>query len=178
MTGSQGQVRYLRYWRYNRAGRLVCLTLRFRDGKILLEDARKWARSVAREWGDINWEKAVKVKGLPGPAWWFSCSGHGGYVLVAPAAEVPEVFSRFRWEGLGEEYGCTSVYVFEEDCDWAVFMVVYPEVARWEISHLRTWPADVPREASVDEAACGLLERAKESVRRWKSPEVAAALGL
>jgi len=178
MTGTQGRMRYLRYWRYTRSGRPVCLTLRFRDGKIIPEDARKWARSVAREWGDINWEKAVKVKGLPGPAWWFSCSGHGGYILVAPAAEVPEIFERFKWEGLSEEYGNLSVYVFEEDCDWAVFVLAFPEVAMWEIENLRVWPSDLPRDAGIGCAVGRLLERAKESVRRWKPPEVAAALGL
>lgn len=55
-------------------------------------------------------------------------------------------------------------------------MAAFPEVARWEIDNLRTWPPDLPQNAGIECAARRLFERAKESVRRWQAPEVAAAL--
>jgi len=159
------------------------------DGQILFGGAEKWARSVARKWGQINHQRKVRVRGLPGAAWYFSCSGHGGYILVAPEPDVPDVLRRFACSGVGvapkdwvEAYGkiynYMTVYRFEEDCDWAVFVLVYPQVARWEIENLGVWPPEVPKDVPADTAVVAFLEYAKQTVRRWKPPEIAAAVGI
>lgn len=121
------------------------MVVRFDDaGNILPEDALKWARSVAGEWGDINQQKKVKAPGLPGPAWWFDCSGHGGYLLVSSLHQVPEALHSFAADGVptwdkgwaevhGDSYNNITVFCFEEDCNWAAFEIAYPEVARWSV---------------------------------------------
>ncbi|HAW58646.1 MAG TPA: hypothetical protein DCX03_06490 [Bacteroidales bacterium] len=121
--------------------------LNFNDeGHINPHDAAKWASSIAKEWGTINCQKKVKAQGLPGPAWLFDCSGHGGYIMVASAFNVPEPLHKFAADGIavwdkkwvetyGKPYNGITVFVFEEDCDWAIFEVTYPDVARWRICH-------------------------------------------
>ena len=173
--------------RYDVNGKKRSLNLRFCNGEILPKEALKWARAIAREWGEINAQAKVKAEGLPGPVWWFSCSGHGGYIMVAPETRVPPVLRRFACDGVGvqtsewvqrygERYSYTTVYRFEEDCDWAVFVAVFPQVAKWEIISQRRWPVRVQRDAGEDAAVAALIDDAKQSVRRWQAPEVVAAL--
>jgi len=113
-------------------------------GKILPKDALKWARSVALEWGEINSQTKVKAPSLPGPVWWFSCSGHGGYILVCSSDKVPQALHKFATDGIltwgkdwvetfGKNYNNVTVFKFEEDCDYACFELAYPEVARWAV---------------------------------------------
>lgn len=196
--------------RYDARGRKHAMRLFFNDqGELLPKDAEKWARSIAREWGSINEQQKVRATGLPGPAWWFSCAGHGGYIMVAPANKVPEVLHRFATDGVltweeswveayGDQYNGITVFRFEEDCDWAVFEVVYPDVARWDVHRREKRWANLPvfyelngDETPLDESRTALakqhlnsseemdrlvterLQQARESVKRWQNVEIA-----
>lgn len=165
---------WLHVRRYDRQNRQRAVRLYFDDrGELRPQDAEKWARSVALEWGEINAQQKVRASGLPGPAWWFSCSGHGGYILVAPAHKVPEALHRFAADGTlvwnkgwvemyGGQYNEINVFRFEEDCDWAVFEVVWPDAARWSVyNREKEWT----RSCDLDK------ERAALAVRRLSSPE-------
>lgn len=116
-----------------RPGETRYVTLEFdAHGRLLPGAARTWARSVARNlWGEITDEHRLRTAALPGPAWWFSCSGHGGYVLVAPPQAVAPFFRRFAEDGSpvwsdADRWPSVGVYAFEEDCNWAVFLATYP----------------------------------------------------
>lgn len=85
------------------------------------------AKRLARQlWGEINEQKKV-MKGV----WYFSCSGHGGYVVdlnIHPqfSFKMTQVIKR------GYIYASEQHFaVLEEDCDWALFELEY-------YSHLNT----------------------------------------
>jgi hypothetical protein len=146
----------------NRIRPEVCVTLwADRDNRLTRDSARTWARSLARHGGDINSEQIVRVKGLPGYAWWFSCTGRGGYVLVVhDFADVPRRLDRFAADGAPcwqhPSYPFAA-YRFEEDCDWAVFEALFPAVAQQQ----RRDPAVID-----------------QSLRAWQLLDVLAALGV
>lgn len=101
-------------------------------------DAAKVARRLAaQKWGEV----CTQRKAAPG-IWWFSCSGHGGYIVdtdVHPEAAVicgkdytDTVYARYstaHWDGRywpsEQHFAC-----FEEDADWAVcealFLMKHP----------------------------------------------------
>lgn len=155
----------VRHRRWSRRGGRVVVTLAVTAGsEITRETARTWARSIARDWGEINNETRVRYPDLPGYAWRFSCSGHGGYVHIAPLAEVPRsVYQQFRdegspdWDDLAGRMPRWAAFVFEEDCNSAVF--------------LAGWPGLAAREGR----ALGALH---ESIRASQLPETLSALGL
>ena len=194
--------RWLHVRRYDRRNRQRVLRLYFDDrGELRPKDAEKWARSVASEWGEINVQQKVRASGLPGPAWLFSCSEHGGYILVAPAHKVPEALHRFAADGTlvwnkgwvemyGGQYNEINVFRFEENCDWAVFETVWPDAARWSVYNREKEWATSPR---LDEERAALaswrlksplemrlqvkerLRHASELIRHWKKdPELQA----
>jgi|SRR5579872_518218 len=106
--------------------------LRFNpDSSLAGRTAETWARSIARDlWGHINDQKKVRARALPGPTWWFSCSGHGGYVMIARTDQVPTWWSHFVEDGQpvwtdGQYAPNIAAYVFEEDCNWAVLYATY-----------------------------------------------------
>ena len=111
------------------------LALNFDDAQRILPDsAEKWARALARDWGRVNWQRKISARSLSGHVWWFSCSGHSGYILVARPQDMPPEFERFAAAGSptwADAQGLPpiGVYRFEEDCDWAVLCAFYPEVA-------------------------------------------------
>lgn len=135
-----------------RRGGSVTVRLRFIDGRITRDTARTWARSLAREfWGDINSEGSARTRSVAGYAWWFSCTGHGGYILVARCDQVPAWLRKFMVDGAppwgnppaNDPY---AAWAFEEDYDWAAFEAAYPDVARrhnrelaYVVSVLRQW---------------------------------------
>jgi len=99
--------------------------------------------SIAKNWGQINWQKTIISNGSM-TAINYGCSSHGGVVL----------FSLHKLENWEPEWSCENfsgefpmdwyVYVFEEDCEWAVLwqslsdsaklkMVNKPDdVGKWE----------------------------------------------
>lgn len=137
------------------------------NNEIDPRSAESWARSCARLfWGEINRQRKVRVEGLPGPAWHFSCSGHGGYILIAKESDVPAHFARFK------DFTCRgyATYAFEEDCEWAVFEYAYPQVSTWwAISCEREWT----RVAPYDEESAARVELAR---KRLASPELMGQL--
>lgn len=131
----------LKVGRWTRNGRLTYLTLSFDENGLDPKDAQKWARAVAGDWGEINTQKKVQAKGIPGPAWWFSCSGHGGYIMVARKGTFPKELEKFAVEGYPcwtsepPPYANYAVLAFEEDCNWAVFQLLYPPDKKWTEKH-------------------------------------------
>lgn len=120
------------YQRLNRDHRTSTIHLAF-DSNTHLTDAsaRAWARAIARDWGDIQQETRFRVPDFDGWIGAFSCSGHGGYVVIT--AE-----SRPQWKPFAQAghlltahpgfHGVTS-YQFEEDSDWAVLESDLPGLA-------------------------------------------------
>lgn len=134
------------------------------SGLLRGRDAEKWARSVARQnWGAINAQWKVAAKGLPGQAWYFSCVGHEGYILVAPSFSVPKYFDRFAVDGVAtwdknytekyaSYYGYLSVYAFEEDVAWAILEATYPQVAEWARNQFYPGKEAVQHRADIQNA--------------------------
>ncbi|WP_131820656.1 hypothetical protein [Desulfoscipio geothermicus] len=150
----------------------------------------------------MNSQRKVRVPELPGPAWWFDCSGHAGYILVASANEVPKELARFAADGIlvwdtswvkqfGDQFNRITVFRFEEDCDWSVLEVLYPEVARWSVCDIeRGWAKaeyldknrallaqqrlQSPEE--IDLLVVKRLQTACKSIREWQPPEVTEKL--
>ncbi|MBF7084408.1 hypothetical protein IT084_15755 [Desulfallas sp. Bu1-1] len=178
---------------YDRMGRVRHLKLKFTEDKITPESAQKWARHWALQWGDVNHQKKVRAD-LPGHAWWFGCSGHGGYILVAPMSAVPKLFNdKFAVDGAAtwSDYYYTSVkgyavYRFEEDCNWAVLEYAIPEVAYWAVLNrereFARYDKDPERKALAlkrlkspklfKQAVAERLDRAWQSILRWQSQGV------
>lgn len=128
------------YTRQTPQGRRTRLTLQFDVNGILIPaSARTWARSVARDWGEINAETRVRLPDFPGWIGEFSCSGHGGFIVVT-AAPHPE-WRRFAHEGALVQpqdalaFRNTTVFCFEEDADWAVLHADMPAVAAWDFTN-------------------------------------------
>lgn len=97
---------------------------------ILRDKANYVARKEAREWGTINSQR--KVKGVPFPVWWFDCAGHGGYIAVVKDSDVAQYPFLQKWTPaqtyLAAGITLFHVYVFEEDCAWAVLESFVPEI--------------------------------------------------
>lgn len=121
------------FQRYTTYGRSTTVTLQFdANGQLTPASARTWARSVARDWGSINQETRFTVPGFNGWIYWFSCAGHGGYVVVT--ADAPRHWKRFAWEGAAchsdpAAFHGTTLYAFEEDCHWAALEASLPALA-------------------------------------------------
>jgi len=105
--------------------RMTTLALRFVDGHLDDQSKRTLAASEATIWGEINGRVTVLTPKRDGMlATWFTCSGHGGFVVVTdheqPAWQDKRCLSQDDWSGQlapNQFY----VYRFEEDCDWAIF---------------------------------------------------------
>lgn len=136
------------------------------NNEIDPRSAESWARSCARLfWGGINHQHKVRAQGLPGLAWYFSCVGHGGYVLIARESDVPPYFAKFK-DSSCRGYGA---YCFEEDCEWAIFEYAYPQVSTWWVMLCeRQWTRIEPD----DEESAARVELAR---KRLTSPELMAA---
>ncbi len=90
-------------------------------------DRRKLLRSLALNWGEVNWQQTVlsndKMTAIN-----FVCSGHGGILLFSleklnwTAELSSEQYP--NWPGLLPHF---YVYEFEEDCAWAVFYLALPD---------------------------------------------------
>jgi len=125
--------RSTRFHRQTPYGRRTTVTLKFDvNARITPASARAWARSVARDWGSINWETHYSIPQLDGWIGSFGCSGHGGYIVVT--ADAPNAWARFANEGAAchpqpEAFHGATVYVFEEDCDWAALEASLPALA-------------------------------------------------
>ena len=118
-----------RYQRANRSGHLSRILLRF-DANDRLTDAsaRSWARSVARDWGEINGETRFRLPHVSSWIGWFSCSGHGGYVVITADSHpdwAPFAVAGHQVQPDPGFHGVTA-YTFEEDCDWAVLESTLP----------------------------------------------------
>ncbi len=120
------------YQRLTRDNRTSTIHLTF-DANTHLTDtsARAWARAIARDWGDIQQETRFRVPHFDGWIGSFSCSGHGGYVVIT--AESRPQWKPFAQAGhlLTGHPGFHDVtsYQFEEDCDWAVLESDLPVLA-------------------------------------------------
>lgn len=113
--------------------------------------------------------------------------------MVAPANNVPEVLHKYT---VFATHDGITIFRFEEDCNWAVFEIVYPDVARWSVYQREKEWAKNPLiyelngdEASLDEKRAELaqrrlkspeemnrlvaerLQQAKESVKKWQNTE-------
>ncbi|RJO61950.1 MAG: hypothetical protein C4542_05205 [Dehalococcoidia bacterium] len=154
------------------------------DGCINPKDAEKWARLIAREWGEINEQKKVKASGLPGLVWLFDCAGHGGYIMVASMFDVPETLHKYAVDGIavwnkewvkkyGEPYNGITVFRFEEDCNWAIFETTYPDVATWRVYNREKEWSKNPVLIDVDAGEESLLDpkRALLARERLASPD-------
>lgn len=154
-------------------GRRTVVRLRFANGRITRDSARTWARSLATDlWGQINDEASARLSSGRGVlaragayAWWFSCAGHGGYILIGRTDAIRAELARFITEG-GPHWapgaGPAAPYAawaFEEDCDWAAFVGAYPEAYAWDGDRARQ------------------LASAQDSLRRWHL-ELAPSLGV
>lgn len=136
---AQPEIRHrTNHTRWTREGRRSRLTLQFdANGLITTTSARTWARSVARDWGTIHAESRVRLPDFPGWIGWFSCSGHGGYVVITQTPR-PE-WAEFAEEGAlcqpehAAAFHHTTVFTFEEDCNYAVLESVLPAVAAWAL---------------------------------------------
>lgn len=167
--------------------------MEFINGIITPKSAQRWARRLALEWGDINRQRKVRAE-LPGHAWWFSCSGHGGYIFIAPMLIVPGYFNeRFAVDGAAvwnrHDYSMIkgyTVYRFEEDCNWAVFEYAIPRVARWAVldreREFARYDEDPERKALAlkrlessklfEQAVAERLDRAWQSILHWQPQNV------
>ena len=145
-------------------------------------DAAKVARRLAsQKWGEV----CTQRKAAPG-IWWFSCSGHGGYIVdtdVHPEAAVicgkdytDTVYARYstkHWDGRfwpsEQHFAC-----FEEDCDWAVCEALY--LMRYPEGFRRAYGANAG--AGDAEWAARRLERAVvPTLARWH-PEIGCAQAM
>lgn len=108
-------------------GRLLKLKLHF-DGTPEQKSLNSIARTCASSnrwcsWGDVNQSSKIRGRNI----WWFSCSGHGGYIVIKTDGDgiiIPE--------GYVHEMGFSNgvkVYAFEEDCAWAVLEYYNPDIA-------------------------------------------------
>ncbi len=145
-------VKTLYYSYYDRKNQNHAVFLRFDEaGEMVPADAFKWARIIAMKlWGTVNSYSKVRAKGLPGPAWWFDCSGHAGYVLVAWASKVPTALHCHMIDGMPvwnkewvrrhPEFKDIAVFAFEENSGWADFEMAFPDVSRWMVFRReRSW---------------------------------------
>ena len=101
------------------------------------------------------WGQADHVTHLPHGIVSVSTPSHGGYYVPPEAREkMPEAarVSPFLKNGW-----------YEEDCDWAIVVLSFPEILDAEI---HTLPAEE------------VLEAARATVRGWMSEEVCRAFGL
>ena len=89
------------------------------------------ARRLAIQlWGEVNVQKQV-MKG----AWWFSCSGHGGYIVDLDLH--PQFVNFYRELTYKTKYMRPSEQHFaalEEDCDFALFEYSYVEIFMKDLS--------------------------------------------
>ena len=100
---------------------------------IRKSDAVKIARSVANAEKYMGWGEIACQKKMPGQnIWWFSCSGHGGYVAVLMPGDgitVPVGYEPIMTGSYG-----LKVYAFEEDCDWAILDYFNESVFAWSLA--------------------------------------------
>jgi hypothetical protein len=69
-------------------------------------------------WGKAD-HKKVYARGIT----FYSTPGHGGFKLSATLnAQVPQTLKDTTWGGLGHKGW------YEEDCDWAIVALVFPQV--------------------------------------------------
>jgi len=109
------------------------------DGKLTpkkgqFEKLAKYAAgSRLYGWGSINSQEKIRGRNV----WYFSCSGHGGYVVIKTDGDgviIPEGFGvTFEFDDMNYDDGrvAVQVYQFEEDCDWAILEYYNPFVFEW-----------------------------------------------
>lgn len=140
--------------------KMTRVTLEHKDGKFTNSSLTNVIQSEARDWGGIN-HSATIFNENGKKLMWFSCEGHGGYVL----------FSNERLEDndllvpgiTSDDYNSVPefhTYLFEEDCDWAkLYKILSPRLfakveKRWVDNHL-----EAPKKS--------LIQYAQESLERW-----------
>ena len=127
------------------------LTVQF-DENFKVLNPRTIAVHSSHGWGP--WNSSNKCKSVLGDVWWCSTPGHGGFTIVtqtklpdmfAPALDLTTVWLEHggwwdRWVNwdergfekavnLGGKVVPLYVYDFEEDCDWAIPMLLDSKIA-------------------------------------------------
>ena len=114
-------------------------------------DRRKSLRSLALDWGSINWQQTVfssdKMTAIN-----FGCSGHGGVLLFSlEKLDWVEKFSTkqdyYAWPAAFPHF---YVYEFEEDCGWAVFYLALSD--KLKMKFVKQWGGEMTIE-KLDEYA-------------------------
>lgn len=113
-------------------------------------------RLASQRWGEVNAQKKV-MSGV----WWFSCSGHGGYVVDLcehPGFAMHYSFVETRLNS-GQGYTDEQHYaILEEDCNAVMFDYLYYDYL--EISKKRL--------------SSGSKEDLRHSLQRWNATWLAA----
>ena len=103
----------------------------------------------ARQWGQINWQKQLFYS-EQFLAVNYGCAGHGGIICFST-----EKLPFFTPEISSEEYNHKFpkdwyVYIFEEDCDWAMFFLLSNEKVKEKFLYNATWTMEETEKIALD----------------------------
>lgn len=106
------------------------------------EDRRKLLKSIALDWGEVNWQQTV-FSNERMTAINFGCSGHGGILLFSldKLDYKEELSSDQDYTSWPESLPKFYVYAFEEDCDWATFYLALPD--NLKMKFLKQYSAEI-----------------------------------
>lgn len=97
---------------------------------IIRDQSNAIIRHVAKQnWGDVVSQR--KYRRAPYPTWWLTCEAHGGYIVVVDADKEQPFKGWTPAQILTRQDGkeICYVYLFEEDCAWAVLESYWEELA-------------------------------------------------
>lgn len=108
-----------------RYGRVKRAKMELVDGKYTKPSRHGFLDRVASDWGEVNSQSTVAYSDtylLKN----YSCSGHGGYLLFTDTeiSGLHSNYSRESWKGDTGIIEPFFVYIFEEDCDWAILSLI------------------------------------------------------
>jgi len=156
------------------------------DENFNILNVRDIAVHSSHGWGP--WNSGKKLKSDLGHAWEVGTPGHGG-IIVITQNKLPDLFHveqnltcvytemwgwtanwESRYESLvaeGNKVVEIYVYDFEEDCDWAIPVLLDPKIAAGA-------GADTVNPKNAEK----MKVFAEGSITRWKSPEICEFFGL
>lgn len=141
------------------------MTLKSHNGVTLVNaDKHKVADSLAREWGEIQGVSTIfNKRGLLIKN--YSCSGHGGYVVVSDKKieSLKADYSVESYSGWQEYFGEFRfyVYTFEEDCEWSRLFLMGKEDIRNSMDY--EWSSKVSGTGETK----SLMEYAKSTANNY-----------
>lgn len=143
---------------YSKDCKLRNLKTKFNSDDFTVETKRRILQFYARGWGDINQQQTI-FNNEQGLLMFFSCSGHGGFML----------FSSVEIENSGASLLCSHkdynnyksapfyIYEYEEDCGWA-FLKKELSQKNWE-----KWKAKMQKHYSAPQN----FDESAEKTLKW-----------